>query len=126
MRYRPGLIGDYQSDAAIFRSNVQRFWFVVLIVVVVVALVLLVVGAWKAADVRIGDLHRGVPELRPDSRYNIDTNVITDRFSIGVDIISVIVETIPNGCVDHRIMTLIDAVAASHKIAKHDGGYEQQ
>jgi branched-chain amino acid transport system permease protein len=36
MRYRPGLIVDYQSDAAIFRSNVQRFWFAVLLVAVVV------------------------------------------------------------------------------------------
>lgn len=36
MRYRPGLVSDYQSDASIFRSNVQRFWFAVLMVVVVV------------------------------------------------------------------------------------------
>jgi branched-chain amino acid transport system permease protein len=36
MRHRPGLIADYQSDAAIFRSNVQKFWFAVLMVVVVV------------------------------------------------------------------------------------------
>ena len=36
MRGRPGLIADYQSDVAIFRNNVQRFWFVILIVAVVV------------------------------------------------------------------------------------------
>lgn len=36
MRFRPGLVADYQSDAAIFRSNVQRFWFAVLLVAVVV------------------------------------------------------------------------------------------
>jgi branched-chain amino acid transport system permease protein len=36
MRLRPGLIGDYRSDAAIFRSNVQRFWFFVLLVAAVV------------------------------------------------------------------------------------------
>ncbi len=36
MRQRPGLIADYQSDAAIFRSNVQRFWFAVLMVATVV------------------------------------------------------------------------------------------
>ncbi|HSM01216.1 MAG TPA: branched-chain amino acid ABC transporter permease [Acidimicrobiia bacterium] len=36
MRRRPGLIADYQSDTAIFRNNVQRFWFVVLIVAIVV------------------------------------------------------------------------------------------
>ena len=36
MRGRPGLIADYQSDTAIFRNNVQRFWFVVTMVAVVV------------------------------------------------------------------------------------------
>jgi branched-chain amino acid transport system permease protein len=41
MRGRPGLIAEYRSDAAIFRNNVQRFWFMVL----VVAVVLLGLGA---------------------------------------------------------------------------------
>jgi predicted RND superfamily exporter protein len=77
-------------------------------VVLVIALVLLIVGAWKASDIRIGDLHAGVPELRYDSRYNIDSRVISDRFAIGVDIISVIVETIPEGCIDYDAMTRID------------------
>ena len=36
MRARPGLVADYQSDGAIFRSNVHRFWFAVLLVAVVV------------------------------------------------------------------------------------------
>lgn len=36
MRYRPGLVADYQSDAAIFKSNVQRFWFAILLVAAVV------------------------------------------------------------------------------------------
>jgi branched-chain amino acid transport system permease protein len=36
MRYRPGLIADYRSDVALFRSNVQRFWFGMLLVAVVV------------------------------------------------------------------------------------------
>jgi len=36
VRYRPGLVADYRSDAAIFRSNVQRFWFGVLLVALVV------------------------------------------------------------------------------------------
>jgi predicted RND superfamily exporter protein len=52
-----------------------------------------------------------VPELRPDSRYNIDSNVITRKFSIGVDIINVIVETAPDGCIDYDVMTAIDRFA---------------
>jgi predicted RND superfamily exporter protein len=77
-------------------------------VVVAISLVLLVFGAWKARDIKIGDLHSGVPELRSDSRYNIDTAVITDKFSIGVDILSVIVETKKEGCIDYDVMDTID------------------
>jgi predicted RND superfamily exporter protein len=77
-------------------------------VVLGVSLCLFAVGAWKAADIKIGDLHRGVPELRSDSRYNKDSEVITNRFSVGVDTISVIVETIPEGCIDYEVMRTID------------------
>ncbi len=56
-------------------------------------------------------MHQGVPELRSDSRYNLDTKVITDHFSIGVDIITVIVETKTDGCIDYDIMTAIDRFA---------------
>jgi predicted RND superfamily exporter protein len=69
------------------------------------------VGAWaywKAEEIRIGDTQSGVPELRPNSRYNRDAAVITSKFSIGVDILSVIVETVPNGCVDYDVVTLMD------------------
>ena len=78
-------------------------------VIVAVGLLLGVFGAWKGREVRVGDLHRGVPELRADSRYNVDTAVVTSKFSIGVDIINVIAETKPEGCVDHAVMTTIDA-----------------
>jgi predicted RND superfamily exporter protein len=77
-------------------------------VIVAICAVMAVLGAWKASDVRIGDLHAGVPELRPDSRYNVDSSVISDRFAIGVDIINVIVETIPEGCIDYEVMKSID------------------
>lgn len=71
----------------------------------------LALGFWgwsKAKEVRIGDQHAGTPELRADSRYNRDTAVITSRFSIGVDILSVIVEATPNACVDPQVVTLMD------------------
>ena len=72
------------------------------------AVLLGVFGAWKGGQVQIGDLHRGVPELRADSRYNIDSAVVTSKFSIGVDVLNVIAETKPQGCVDHGVMTTID------------------
>ncbi len=77
----------------------------------VVIAVWVALGVWgwhKSQQVKIGDLFAGVPELRQDSRYNRDTRIITTKFSIGVDIISVIVETVPNGCVDHDVVALMD------------------
>ena len=66
-------------------------------------------GAWHATDVRVGDEHRGVPELRPDSVYNIDAAVIGERFSIGVDVLTVIAETASEGCIDYDTMRTLDA-----------------
>ncbi|MBD1400026.1 efflux RND transporter permease subunit [Pelovirga terrestris] len=80
-------------------------------IIIGVALVLFAFGAWKGADVKIGDMHRGVPELRTDSRYNMDSDVITTHFSIGVDLLSVIVETEADGCIDYDIMSAVDRFA---------------
>jgi hypothetical protein len=65
-------------------------------------------GWFKAKQVQIGDLHAGVPELRQTSRYNQDTRVITSKFSIGVDTLTVIAEAVPDGCVDFDVVSLMD------------------
>lgn len=80
-------------------------------IIIAIAAVLFLAGAWKSMDIQIGDTHSGVPELRPDSRYNVDSDVISHRFSIGVDVLSVIVETVEEGCIDHEVMTSIDRFA---------------
>jgi predicted RND superfamily exporter protein len=59
---------------------------------ILVALALTGVGIWKVADLKIGDLGKGVPELRADSRYNQDVETITSSFAIGVDLLQVIAE----------------------------------
>jgi len=76
--------------------------------IIVGCLALGVWAEWKAGAIRIGDTQAGVPELRQNSRYNRDTRVITSKFSIGVDLLSVLVETVPNGCVDYDVVTLMD------------------
>ncbi len=75
------------------------------------AIVLAIVGFVKGRETPIGDTAAGVPELRASSRYNRDTDLITRKFSIGTDIINVIVETAPNGCVNFEAMRLIDELA---------------
>ncbi len=78
------------------------------IVIIVLCFALGAWGYWKDSAVRIGDTQAGIPELRQNSRYHQDTRVITSKFSIGLDILSAIVETVPNGCVDYEVVTLMD------------------
>jgi len=86
----------------------------VAVVIIAIAAVLFVTGAWKGSQIKIGDLHAGVPELRANSQYNIDTDVITSNFAIGVDTITTIVEAHkdgepqPNACTEYETMNLID------------------
>jgi len=74
---------------------------------------------WKGRETPIGDTQAGVPELRPDSRYNQDSNVITTKFSIGVDILNVIVEAKEPLCTSHELMTAVDTF--SWKMRNVDG-----
>ncbi len=70
---------------------------------------LLALGLWKGTDVQIGDLQVGVPELRESAVYNVDSRAIEASFDIGVDTLTVISKTDPQGCIDYRVMTEIDA-----------------
>jgi len=75
-----------------------------------VAAIFLGVGSWKARDLRTGDLGKGLPELHDDSRYNRDNLAIVDNFSIGVDVLSVIVQTkgVEGACTNFDIMDAVD------------------
>jgi hypothetical protein len=79
--------------------------------VILIALLLGVVGFVKGRHTPIGDTEAGVPELRKESRYNLDSDVITRKFSIGTDILNVIVETPADGCVNYDVMRRIDEFA---------------
>jgi predicted RND superfamily exporter protein len=80
---------------------------------ILVGLGLLAYGVMEARHLHIGDLGKGVPELRPNSRYNQDVDAITSRFAIGVDLLQVIAEAKPQGdddspCVDRDVMDRIE------------------
>ncbi len=65
--------------------------------------------AYPLADqVKIGDEHEGVPELRQTSVYNTDTAKIISHFDTGIDIFSVIAQTSPEACIEHDIMQAMD------------------
>ena len=80
-------------------------------VVIVIAFVLFAFGIWKGGNIKIGDMDRGVPELRAESRYNVDGNLITDNFSISTDVLTVITESEKGACVDYDVMNSIDRFA---------------
>lgn len=50
-------------------------------------------GIYNGQDVKIGDLDPGAPELRPDSRYNLDNQFMTDNYSASSDIFVIMVKT---------------------------------
>ena len=80
---------------------------------ILIGVALLAFGISQARQLHIGDLGKGVPELRPDSRYNQDVEMITSHFAIGVDLLQVIAEAKPEDdedspCVDRDVMDKIE------------------
>lgn len=59
----------------------------------------------------VGDTQPGVPELRPESTYNRDSRAIASNFSIGIDVLKVIAEAGPYGCVNAHRMHAIERFA---------------
>ncbi|MGE8419306.1 efflux RND transporter permease subunit [Pseudomonas sp.] len=75
------------------------------------SLVLLAAGAYKSRDLAVGDIGAGAPELREDSRYNLDNQKIVSSYSIGLDVLSVFVEVngIEEGCLSPAVMRAVEA-----------------
>ena len=78
---------------------------------IVVGLVCLGWAFWMYPNLQVGDALEGTPELRPDSRFNVDARAIGANFSIGIDIMKVIAETTPDGCVEFEVVEEIDRFA---------------
>ncbi|MDX1625254.1 MAG: MMPL family transporter, partial [Wenzhouxiangellaceae bacterium] len=76
---------------------------------IVVGVVLFVGAFIKSQDMQIGDSSAGVPELRQDARYNRDARLISDKFSLGTDVISIIAQTEAGACAQsYPVMDAID------------------
>jgi predicted RND superfamily exporter protein len=80
--------------------------------VLVISGLLFIGGYVVAQGMKIGDSEAGVPELRPESRYNQDALFIANKFSLGVDLLTVVAETVPNACTEnYPVMDTIDRFA---------------
>ncbi|MDO7083437.1 MMPL family transporter [Pseudocolwellia sp. AS88] len=77
-------------------------------IILILTAFIFALGYFNSQDMKIGELHAGAPALHETSRYNQDTALITSRYAISVDYISIIVETVPDACTRHEIMEVID------------------
>jgi hypothetical protein len=66
------------------------------------------VGIYGGQNLKIGDLDAGAPELRPDSRYNLDNRFITENYATSSDIMVIMVETAPQECTLYKNLELVD------------------
>ncbi len=78
--------------------------------IIAVAGVIGVVGMWQAHNLKVGDYGIGVPELRPDSRYNLDNAKIVEKFAIGVNTLGVVAQTkgLQGACTNYDVMSVIE------------------
>lgn len=75
-----------------------------------VMLVLLSVGTYYSRQLQTGDVGSGVPELRASSRYNQDNAKIIKSYAIGMDVLSVFVETknLEEACLNWNVMNAVE------------------
>ncbi|MEH6389609.1 MAG: efflux RND transporter permease subunit [Pseudomonas profundi] len=75
---------------------------------VVLAILAFGFGIYHGQKVEIGDLDPGAPELRADSRYNLDNDFIISNYSTSSDVLVVMVSTPPEMCSTYETMDAID------------------
>ncbi|MEQ5834246.1 RND family transporter [Marinobacter sp. R17] len=73
-----------------------------------IALLGLGLGFYYKQDLKVGDLDQGAPELRADSRYNVDNKYIIDNYSTSADILVVMVETQKEQCTQYEVLSAMD------------------
>ena len=75
---------------------------------IIVAIALAVSGYYMSRDLQIGDLDKGAPELRADSRYNLDNDFMVSNYSTSSDVLVVMVETGKEQCNSFKVMDVVD------------------
>jgi hypothetical protein len=114
LRLEPAALGRTATDA----SGRNPLWWAisafatpkVALATFGVWLVLLAVGTLGSRSLLTGDVGGGVPELRAESRYNQDNAKIVSSYSIGMDVLSVYVETqgMDEACLHWPVMNAVE------------------
>ncbi len=75
---------------------------------IALAAVLAVCGVLGSRGLQIGDLDEGAPELRPQSRYNVDNAYLTRHYATSSDVFIVMVKTPPQAGLKYEVLERID------------------
>ncbi|WP_321845044.1 efflux RND transporter permease subunit [Paraburkholderia bannensis] len=95
------------ADSALERSERRSAWLRGLAriaqpryagVTVALTLVVFALAAWQSRDRVIGTLQPGAPELRADARFNRDATSIASSYDIGLDWLTVAIESTGKAC----------------------------
>ena len=70
--------------------------------------VLAIFGFYMGLNLKIGDLDKGAPELRADSRYNLDNNHITSNYNTSTDLMAIFIGTLAEQCVSYKTVEMAD------------------
>jgi predicted RND superfamily exporter protein len=82
---------------------------------IALSLVLGLVALGISQQLKTGDLDPGAPELRPNSRYNLDDAYVKAHFGLSSDQFVVMLATPPGKCNDYATLVELDRFGASLK-----------
>jgi uncharacterized protein len=80
-------------------------------VAIIISIIGLVAGMQAKQDLKTGDLDPGAPELRPDSRYNLDNAYMNAHYSASSDVLVVMLTTPPSGNSAYPVVVATDKLA---------------
>jgi predicted RND superfamily exporter protein len=75
---------------------------------IAVAIALGAYGLHASGALQVGDLDAGAPELRPQSRYNLDNSYLTQHYSTSSDVLVVMVGTPVQGAMKLPVLERVD------------------
>ncbi|WP_416394924.1 efflux RND transporter permease subunit [Allohahella sp. A8] len=75
---------------------------------ILIALIGTGLGFYLKQDLKVGDLDPGAPELRADSRYNMDNKFMIENYSTSSDVLVVMVKTEPERCSSYPVMAAMN------------------
>lgn len=74
----------------------------------IIASLIGVIGFVISLNIQVGDLDPGAPELRVDSRYNLDNKFVTEHYAASSDVFIIMLRTQEFGCALYETVKLAD------------------